>query len=96
MLKIITKRKDRRTDLEKEVDASVEKLLKIANNKDEISNAIKVAGEWEASRGKKPRLSPDTVALIAANLLGILLILGYEKADVITSKALGFIMRGRG
>ena len=29
------------------------------------------------------------------NLMGIFLILGYEKANVITSKALGFIIKGR-
>lgn len=44
---------------------------------------------------KKPKVSPDTVALIAANLLGIGLILWHEKADVITTKALGFIIKGK-
>ena len=37
------------------------------------------------------RLSPDTLATIAANLLGIALIVGYERANVMTSKATGFI-----
>jgi hypothetical protein len=40
-------------------------------------------------------LSPDTLAIIAGNLLGIVIILGYEKANVITSKAVGFILKGR-
>lgn len=36
-----------------------------------------------------------TSLAVAGNLAGILLILGYEKADVITSKALGFIIKPR-
>lgn len=40
-------------------------------------------------------LKPDTVAQIAANLAGIGLILNYEKVGVITSKALGFVIKGR-
>lgn len=40
-------------------------------------------------------LSTETWALIGANLAGIVLILGFEKANVVTSKALGFISRLR-
>lgn len=41
----------------------------------------------------RKRVSPDTVALIAANLAGILLIIGHERINVVTSKALGFVTR---
>lgn len=41
------------------------------------------------------RISADTLALIAANLGGIVLILGYERVNVIASKAIGFVMRSR-
>jgi len=41
------------------------------------------------------KISPDTVVIVASNLLGILLILNFEKLDVISTKALGFVMRGR-
>lgn len=40
-------------------------------------------------------IKPDTILLVAANLAGILLILKYEKLDAITSKAIGFVSRGR-
>jgi hypothetical protein len=40
-----------------------------------------------------PRLSPDTVAVVAGNLLGIFVMVGHERAHVITSKALNFIMK---
>lgn len=39
------------------------------------------------------RVSPDAKATIVANLLGIALILHYEQINVVSSKALGFIMK---
>ena len=44
---------------------------------------------------KPERVSKDTLALIAGNLSGIILILGFEKANIVTSKALGFVMKAR-
>lgn len=40
---------------------------------------------------KPQRVSPDTLATVAGNLLGILVIVGHERAHVVTSKALTFI-----
>lgn len=37
------------------------------------------------------RLSPDAKATIAANLFGILAVIGYERIHIITTKALGLI-----
>lgn len=42
---------------------------------------------------ERRRISSDTLAIIAANLGGILLIIGYERVNVIASKAIGFVMR---
>lgn len=43
----------------------------------------------------KSRVSPDTWALIIANLVGIILVIGHERANVITTKALGFVSKLR-
>lgn len=37
------------------------------------------------------RISSDTLVTVSGNLLGILIIVGYESRNVVTSKALGFI-----
>lgn len=42
---------------------------------------------------KERGISPDTLATVIANLAGIVLILGYERAHVVTSKALGFVSK---
>lgn len=39
------------------------------------------------------RVSPDVKANILANLAGILIIVGHERAHIVTSKALSFIRR---
>lgn len=41
------------------------------------------------------KISPDTIALVSANLLGILLILNHERLDIISTRALGFISKIR-
>ena len=44
---------------------------------------------------KPPSVSRETLVTIGANLLGILLIIKHEDVNVITSKALGFVIRVR-
>lgn len=39
------------------------------------------------------RVKPDTLALIAANIAGIIAIISHERINVVTSKALGFISK---
>lgn len=42
---------------------------------------------------KNSRVSPDTIAIVAGNLLGIVIVVGYEHAHVIVSRGLQFILR---
>lgn len=39
------------------------------------------------------RISADTMAIVAGNILGILAIVAYEQKHVMTSKATGFILK---
>lgn len=41
----------------------------------------------------KSRISKDTLATIAANLTGIIVILSHERANVIASKAFGLVKK---
>lgn len=41
----------------------------------------------------RSRPSMDTMLIVGANILGIVIIVGYEHAHVVTSKAAAFIMR---
>lgn len=47
------------------------------------------------TKEKEPKVKWDTLVAVAGNLLGIGMILGFERAGVITSKALGFVMKAK-
>jgi len=89
--------RDKRTNLEKEIDAAVIKMSAFAPGSKEYSTiADNVETLCKAQSNEKIRsISPDTFAVVAGNLLGIALILGFEQGHVIASKALGFIIKGR-
>lgn len=44
---------------------------------------------------KDPRVNVDSVIAVAGNLIGIVAILGFERAHVVTSKALGFVLKSK-
>lgn len=92
----LTKR-DKRTNLDKEIDSIIEVLNKTQPASDEyktISANLKTLYEAKAAI-KNKNISADVLANIAGNLIGLVLILNYEKIGVITSKALGFVIRNR-
>lgn len=41
----------------------------------------------------KRHVSPDTLALVLGNLAGIAMIVGHERTGIVTSKAVGFVLR---
>lgn len=85
---------DRRSDVEKLFDEQLEVQLKDAETLEDISDVLALMERRNEVKNKR-RISPDTIAIIAGNLLGIILILEHERSHVIASKALGFIIRGR-
>lgn len=56
--------------------------------------AVEILGREQEIKFRR-FVSPDTLAMIAGNIAGIVLIIGYERVNVIASKALGFVMRTR-
>lgn len=47
------------------------------------------------SLNKDVRVSPDAKLAVIGNLIGIVLILGYEHAHTITSKAMSFVIKSK-
>jgi hypothetical protein len=90
-------KKDKRSVVEKVMDEKLEKLCKDAQTKEEVHEAIGSVDRWQDIKAKKHKMpvSWETIAIIAGNLLGIALILNHERVNVVTSKALGFVMKGR-
>ena len=66
-------------------------------NSDEYSDMISHLERLSKLRThERPgRVSPDTVLIVAGNLVGILIIVAYEHSHAMTSKALGFIPKAK-
>lgn len=57
---------------------------------DQIDKLSKIANSQ-----KKQSFSPDAVLAAGVNLLGIVLIMNHERLHVVTTKALGFIVKSK-
>ncbi len=54
---------------------------------------VKLYGLKKVEDPKK--IDPNTLLTVGGNLTGILMIVGHERANVITSKAVQFVLRAR-
>ena len=56
---------------------------------------IKSLEEYEKLSENKWKINLDTLMVVAGNLIGILLILNFEKMDIVRSKAFSLLLKGR-
>lgn len=92
-----TTKKDKQTDLDKRINEVLEYMKNISPESTDytvITENLERLYKAKASENDR-KISSDTIAVVAGNLLGIVIILGYEKANVITSKAFSLILKGR-
>ena len=97
-MKITNIFKKEKTMLEKEIEAVLLEMkdMYVGSEEYEIAlNHLSTLHEINKSKEKKWNVSPDTMAIVVGNLLGIILILKHEELNVITSKAMNFVIKGR-
>ncbi len=77
------------------IDPNTEQYRNISNELDKAINMKKTLNEIEKNETKKNKieLDPNTVFHAAAMLIVTLLVLKYEKTEVITSKAFSFVSK---
>lgn len=85
------------TGLDLAIDRLHQQLTHYTGNSKEYADTVdQLAKLYKIRNDHGPdRISKDTLAIIAGNLSGILVILAYERAHVVASKALGFVMKTR-
>lgn len=84
--------------LDRAIEAHVSKLNNHDIHTEEYAAAVaalKVLCDAKASLPRPNIVSADTAVVVAGNLIGIVAILGYERAHVVTSKALNFVMKAK-
>jgi len=90
--------KQKKTDsLTKEMESILTKMKQLEPNTEEYTAMAKnLATLYDAqSKVKDRKISWDTIATVTGSLLGIIIIVAYEDVNVITSKAMGFVLKGR-
>ena len=94
---VFTKKKDKRTELEKEIDKLIDGLRTVNYDTEDYTKRLQIIERLKSLEDDKSkrRVSPDTVLLVAGNILGILIIVNHERLHVIASKALSHVIRGR-
>lgn len=90
-------KKDKRTLLEKEIDSVLRTMEHLSPGSEVYAkmadNLVKL---YEAKATEKSRrVSPDTVLTVLGSAFGIVWITHHEKLNVISSKAMQFVLRGR-
>ncbi len=81
------------TPLDELIDSIIERV-RDHDDPEQIATLVEQIVKLEKIRETTSRrISPDTLATIGANLLGIAMILKHEQFNVITSKAIGFVSK---
>lgn len=91
------KNKAEKTALEEQIEDLHDQMSKLTPGSDEFSTRLAVLEKLYKIQSAQPddRVSADTKMVVAGNLAGILLILNFERLGVVTSKALGFVLKSR-
>lgn len=94
---MLNKKKVEPTLIDKEIESVVEQMQTVEADSD-VYNAMldrleRLHKMKISEKKEKPSVSPDALVAAAASIGGIALILGYEHANVITSKAMSFVFK---
>lgn len=92
-----TKTPDEPTKLEEAIDMVESKLKDAQPETPEFGLLVNRLEQLYTMKPNKKaqRVSTDVLVTVAGNLAGIVLILGFERAHVMTSKALSFVLKSR-
>ena len=88
---------DRRSELEKEIDAHILRLSKEIKSSDDVKRILELLKDKKEiqSRDAVFGFSRDAILKSTIYLLGLLLIMNHERMHVIATKAVGFAMKLR-
>jgi hypothetical protein len=93
---VFTYRKDETHQLDDVISTLIEDIRTVPTGEDAHTNAVQSLKVLMEARiadkaARKPLVSPDVLVAAMAHIFGIGMILGFEKANVVTSKSLSFV-----
>jgi len=98
--KIMLKKKQQEpTALDQAIDTVLSRMQYVEPESDEygtlVSRLDKLHSMKIAQKDNRQKVSADALIAAGASILGIILIIGYERVNVVTSKALGFVAKAK-
>jgi hypothetical protein len=90
---MITKSTSKKTGLQEAIEEVLSEMKGFTSDTEEYSTMVnQLTKLYKLKDIDKPqRVSLDTLFIVAGNLIGIVLIVGYERANIVTSKALNLL-----
>lgn len=90
-------KKSEPSNLDKAIDAILVEMHSGYSEEDSKTQAetVKLLSEARAMSAKQNGVSADTLVAAGASLLGIAMIIGFEKTHVLTSKGLSLLLKPR-
>jgi len=83
-----------KTPLDKAIDQVIREMENETADSAEFAKMNKqLVKLYKLQAQTKKRISPDTLAVVVGNLAGIMIIVNHERAHVMTSKAVQFILK---
>jgi len=84
-----------KTGLEKTIDRLIHSMETHDGDSEEYTKMVdNLETLYKLKAEDKPdRVDLNTIAIVTANIVGILIIVGFEKSHVMTSKALGNLLK---
>jgi hypothetical protein len=81
------------THLDEAIDQALIEMTEYGPTSPEYPDMLAYVERLNAIKNNKRRISPDTFAIVLGNLLGIVIIVSYERMHVVTSKGMNFILK---
>lgn len=90
------KRRKKKVKIKHEIDGLLSEMSRWAPHEPEYGiMAENLERLYKTKESKKSYVSGDTVVTVAGSIAGIALVLYFEKAGIVTSKAFNLILKGR-
>lgn len=83
--------------LDTEMEALLEKLEELRDQPDDYAAVVERVAKLQKLRSERGLQPPswDTVLVVGANVFGVVWLARYEKENVISGKAINFVMKSR-
>lgn len=82
-----------KSKLDEAIDNLFSDMAGLSSDSEDYAKMVQQLSVLYSLKEEPKRVSPDTLCVVAGNLLGVILIVGHERAHVITSKALLFVQK---